>query len=171
MRAHCLSQTKVAITIEQVLRFFVRLFVVYLTVRNQFFQIMASMIRNQLANYMQSLIKPSDYEWILPKYNRPKLDTLAASGQFPHVGGLADALFYAAVFGVLRMILTYFAMKPFAIASMKITFKAQKRIPSVDAFIARNGPITSIKVRVGVEIRKMSRVQFPILSHNLSSVF
>lgn len=106
------------------------------------------MIRSQLANYLQSLVKPSDYEWILPKYDRSKLDSLAINGQFPHVGGLADALFYAAMFGILRMLLTYFAMKPFAIASMKIKFKAQNRIPSVDTFIARSGPIAGIKVRV-----------------------
>ena len=106
------------------------------------------MIRNHLASFLQSLVKPSDYEWILPKYSRPKLDSLAANGQFPHVGGLADAIFYAAVFGILRMLLTYFAMKPFAIASMKIKFKTQNRIPSVDAFIARSGPIANIKVRV-----------------------
>ena len=101
-----------------------------------------------LVRWISANVRPSSYGFILAPYDRSKLDTLASTSLFPHLGELVDALFYAAIFGVVRLLLTYLVMKPLAISSMKIKFKSQQRVSSIDAFIARNGPIANIKVRM-----------------------
>ena len=65
---------------------------------------------NILPSYLRNL-KPSQYGYLLPLYDRAKLDELALSGQFPSLNGLTNSLLVAAVLGVSRLVLTYTIMK------------------------------------------------------------
>lgn len=65
---------------------------------------------NILPAYLRD-IKPSQYGYLLPLYDRVELDKLALTGQFPSLNGLTNSLLVAAVLGVSRLILTYTVMK------------------------------------------------------------
>lgn len=56
-------------------------------------------------------IKPSQYSYILPLFDRVKLDEMALDGSYPSLGGLSNAIIVALILGVFRHILTYFLMK------------------------------------------------------------
>ena len=61
-------------------------------------------------DYLRDL-KPSQYGYILPLYDRVKLDEYAQEGLFPTLNGLQNALLVAAVLGISRLILTHTVMK------------------------------------------------------------
>ena len=63
-----------------------------------------------LSEYVKN-IKPSQYAFLLPLYDRSKLDELALTGRFPSVNGLQSSFLVAAVLGMSRLILTYTIMK------------------------------------------------------------
>ena len=56
-------------------------------------------------------IRPSQYAFLFPLYDRSKLDELALTGRFPSISGLQSSLLVAAVLGMSRLILTYTIMK------------------------------------------------------------
>jgi hypothetical protein len=55
--------------------------------------------------------KPSQYEYLLPLYDRAKLDELSSTGEFPSIRDLSSSLLVAAVLGISRLFLTYTLMK------------------------------------------------------------
>ena len=58
-----------------------------------------------------SAIKPSQYGYILPLYDRFELDELALQGHFPALNGLAGALVVVTILGISRLFLTHTIMK------------------------------------------------------------
>ena len=73
-----------------------------------------TLVRNNVA------LQPSYYAFLLPKYKPSELDFLASMGKFPRLSDMSDSLVYCAVFGFLRIVLTYVVMKPLAIRCMRI---------------------------------------------------
>jgi hypothetical protein len=63
-----------------------------------------------LVEYVLNL-KPSQYEYLLPLYDRAKLDELSSTGEFPSIRDLSSSLLVAAVLGISRLFLTYTLMK------------------------------------------------------------
>lgn len=56
-------------------------------------------------------LKPSQYGFILPLYDRAKLDEMSTNGEFPSIRDLSSSLFVAAVLGISRLFLTYAFIK------------------------------------------------------------
>ena len=85
------------------------------------------LLRNLVRNVS---FQPSHYGFILPKYDRSLLDSLASMGKFTQLSDMSDSLVYCAMFGILRILLTYVIMKPLAIRCMKIknVDKSSKKI-------------------------------------------
>jgi hypothetical protein len=56
-------------------------------------------------------LKPSQYEYLLPLYDRAKLDELSSTGEFPSMRYLSSVLLVAAILGISRLFLTYTLIK------------------------------------------------------------
>jgi hypothetical protein len=76
---------------------------------------------NFIKEYL-STIKPSQYGYILPLYDRSELDKLAEEGQFPALVGLANSLIVATVLGLARYVLTYMLIKVFKCINLTLLF-------------------------------------------------
>jgi hypothetical protein len=76
---------------------------------------------NLIKEYL-STIKPSQYGYILPLYDRSELDKLAQEGQFPALVGLVNSLIVATVLGLARYVLTYILIKVFKCMNLTLFF-------------------------------------------------
>lgn len=63
-----------------------------------------------MSKYLRN-IKPSQYGYILPLYDRNKLDKMSQEGSFPSIGGLMTSIVVAAVLGIARLVFTHTIMK------------------------------------------------------------
>jgi hypothetical protein len=84
---------------------------------------------NLIKEYL-SAIKPSQYGYILPLYDRSELDKLAQEGEFPALDGLANSLIVATVLGFARYLLTYILIKVFRCINLTLLFVINYFLPT-----------------------------------------
>lgn len=80
-------------------------------------------------------INPSSYKWLIPMYDPIQLDQLANSSIFPSVAGIFPALYYAVLFGVIRITLSYFILKPLALSGMNLKLTSFNSLQDIETLI------------------------------------
>lgn len=89
----------------------------------QFYHLEA-ILRNALKAYDPV---PSSYWWAFPpNTTKDELDQLAAVGQFNVLSGLAGCILYCIFFGVMRLFLQKYVIKPLATVCLDLTFTEEK---------------------------------------------